>query len=109
MACAAELITRLAKAGIHHPDLNADNVLIARDAQRVHAILLDLDGCRVEGPSRPLDAARLRRRLTRSIRKLERAHPRIQNDGEGHLTRDEIDQLLGGAPNAARPTASTGL
>jgi 3-deoxy-D-manno-octulosonic acid kinase len=95
MACASELITRLAKAGIHHPDLNAGNVLIAREAQRVHAILLDLDGCRVAGPSRPLDAARLRRRLARSIRKLERTRARFQDDGEGYLTNDEIDKLLG--------------
>ena len=51
MACTAELITRLAKAGVHHPDLNAENVLIAREAQRVHAILIDLDGCRVAGPA----------------------------------------------------------
>ena len=95
MACAAELITRLAKAGVRHPDLNADNVLIAREAQRVHAILLDLDGCRVAGPGRPVDPARLRRRLARSIRKLERTRPRFQADGEGHLTNDEMYALLG--------------
>jgi 3-deoxy-D-manno-octulosonic acid kinase len=94
IACAAELITRLARAGVQHPDLNAENVLIARGAQRVHAILLDLDGCRVARPSVPVDAARLRRRLARSIRKLERTRPHFQNDGEGRLTNDEIDQLL---------------
>ncbi len=95
MACAAELITCLAKAGVHHPDLNAENVLIAREGERVHAILVDLDGCRVVGPSFPGDATRLRRRLARSIRKLERTRPQFQNDGEGDLTIDEIDQLLG--------------
>jgi len=95
MACVAELITRLARAGVHHPDLNAENILIAREAQCVHAILLDLDGCRVAGPSVPVDAAKLRRRLARSIRKLERTRPHFQNDGEGHLNNDEIDQLLG--------------
>ena len=94
MACVAELITRLARAGVHHPDLNAENVLIAREPQRVHAILLDLDGCRVAGPSVPVDPAKLRRRLARSIRKLERTRSRFQTDGEGHLTNDEIDQLL---------------
>ena len=95
MACTAELITRLAKAGIHHPDLNAENVLIAREGQRVHAILIDLDGCRVAGPSVPVDATRLRRRLARSIRKLERTRLQSRHDEEGDLTIDEIDQLLG--------------
>jgi 3-deoxy-D-manno-octulosonic acid kinase len=93
--CAAELITRLARAGVHHPDLNAENVLIAREAQRVHAVLLDLDGCRVAGPRVPVDAAKLRRRLARSIRKLERTYPHLENDGERHLTSDEVFRLLG--------------
>ena len=80
---------------MRHSDLNARNVLIAREAQQVHAILLDLDGCRVEGRSNPADAGRLRRRLARSIRKLDRTHERSHDDDEGHLTNDEIDQLLG--------------
>ena len=94
LACTRNLITRLSKAGVHHRDLNAENVLIARDAQHVHAILLDLDGCRVVGPGSPVDAGGLQRRLARSIRKLERTRPRSQNDGEGHLTNDEINPLL---------------
>ena len=94
LVCAATLILRLSKAGVHHRDLNAENVLIARDEQHVHAILLDLDGCRVAGPGSPADAGALRRRLARSIRKLERTRPRFQKNGEGHLTNDEIDRLL---------------
>ena len=94
IACAAEMITRLARAGVHHPDLNARNVLIARDTQSVHAILLDLDRCSVWGPSRPVDAAKIRRRLARSIRKLEPTHLRCQGDGDGRLTKGEIDELL---------------
>ena len=97
LACTANLITRLSEAGVHYRDLNAENVLIARDAQHVHAILLDLDGCKVAGPGSPVDAGGLRRRLARSIRKLERTRPRSQNDGEGHLTADEIMCLLGEA------------
>ena len=97
LARTADLIMRLSLAGVHHRDLNAENVLIARDAQHVHAILLDLDGCRVVGPGSPVDAGRLLRRLARSIRKLERTRPRSQNDGEGHLTNDEMNRLLGGA------------
>ncbi len=93
--CARHLIARLSKAGVRHRDLNARNVLIAREAQQVHAILLDLDGCRVEGRSNPADAGRLGRRLARSIRKLDRAHERSHDDDGGHLTNDEIDHLLG--------------
>ena len=95
VACTAHLITRLSKAGVHHRDLNAGNVLIAREAQHVHAILLDLDGCRVAGPNDPVDAGRLRRRLARSIRKLDRTHQRSHDEGEGHLTNDETNHLLG--------------
>ncbi len=95
LACTANLITRLSKAGVHHRDLNAGNVLIAREAQHVHAILLDLDGCRVAGPNDPVDARRLRRRLARSIRKIDRTHQRSHDDGEGHLTNDEMNHLLG--------------
>ncbi len=95
LACTANLIMRLSEAGVHHRDLNAENVLIARDAQHLHAILLDLDGCRVAGPGNPADAGGLRRRLSRSIRKLGRTRPWSQNDGEGHLTYDDIDRLLG--------------
>ena len=72
LACAAHLITRLSEAGVGHRDLNARNILIAREGPHVHAVLLDLDGCRVAGPSDPVDAGGLRRRLARSIRKLER-------------------------------------
>ena len=97
LACTRDLVTRLSKAGVHHRDLNAEHILIARNTQHVHAVLLDLDGCRVAGPGRPVDAGGLRRRLARSIRKLERTRPRSQNDGEGHLTNDEIFRLLGEA------------
>ncbi len=94
LLCARHLIARLSKAGVRHRDLNAGNVLIAREAQQVHAILLDLDGCRVAGRSNPVDGGRLRRRLARSIRKLDRTQ-RSHDDDEGHLTNDEIDHLLG--------------
>ena len=100
LACAANLITRLSKAGVRHGDLNAENVLIAREGQHVHAILLDLDACRVAGPCSNVDAGGLRRRLLRSIRKLEHTRPPFQGDSEGHLTDDEMNHLLdeGSAP-----------
>ncbi len=96
LICARDLVTRLSRCGVVHPDLNAGNILIAREGQRVHAILLDLDGCRVEGPSNPALAWRLRRRLARSIRKLQRTHQPIHGDGEEPLTINELTRLLGG-------------
>lgn len=94
LACTAKLITRLARAGVHHRDLHVENVLIARRGQHVHAVLLDLDRCKVAGPGGPVDAGRLRRRLARSIRKLERTRSWSQVDGEGQLTDDEMNCLL---------------
>lgn len=94
LACSATLIERLAEAGVHHRDLNAENVLIAREGQHVHAVLLDLDGCKVAGPNRPVDAGGLRRRLSRSICKLERTHPWSRRGGEEHLTNKEMNHLL---------------
>ena len=95
LACAGNLITRLSKAGVRHGDLNAENVLIKREGCHVHAILLDLDACRVTGPSSNVDAGGLRRRLARSIRKLEHTRPPFQGDSGGHLTNDEVNRLLG--------------
>ena len=95
LACTATLITSMSKAGVHHRDLNAGNVLIAREAQHVHAILLDLDQCRVGGPRGPVDAGRLRRRLARSIRKLDRMRRRSDQNNGQTLTNDEVRHLLG--------------
>ena len=95
LVCVRNLITRLSRAGVHHRDLNAGNILVAREASHVHAILLDLDRCRVGGPSDPVDAGKLRRRLARSIRKLDRARQRSHDDDEGHLTNEEMNHLLG--------------
>lgn len=95
LACTARLITDLSRAGIHHKDLNAHNVLIARDGQHVHATLLDLDGCRVGGPTHSVGAAALRRRLIRSIRKLEGARTRSLGPGGRRLTTYEMNDLLG--------------
>ena len=95
LACTANLIARLSKAGVHHRDLNAENILIAQEGQHVHAILLDLDRCRLTGPTHAADAGRLRRRLARSIRKLERERAQLLDDGECYLTDDEMNHLLG--------------
>jgi hypothetical protein len=42
-----------------------------------------------------MNARRLRRRLARSIRKLDSVRPRSDHDDEGNLTNDEIRRLLG--------------
>jgi len=95
LACAANLIARLSKAGVRHRDLNAENVLIKREGHHVHAILIDLDACRVTGPSSNVAAGGLRRRLVRSIRKLQHTRPPFRSDTEGHLTNDQMNYLLG--------------
>ncbi len=95
LACTATLITSLSKAGVHHRDLNARNVLIAREAQHVHAILLDLDKCRVGETRGPVNAGSLRRRLARSILKLDRIQRRSDHNHERNLTNDEMRHLLG--------------
>ena len=95
LTCVAELIQRMSRSGIHHRDLNAKNILIARDAEHVHATLVDLDRCGVTGPDRPIDARTLRRRLARSILKLGRTLAWPHDDGEKPLTYDEMNHLLG--------------
>jgi len=96
LTCTAGLIQRMSRSGIRHRDFNAENILIARDASGVHAILVDLDRCGVAEPRRPVDAGTLRRRLARSIRKLERTRARPGDEGEKPLTHDEMNRLLCG-------------
>lgn len=67
MAGAGELVRELARAGIFHVDLNARNILLARDGTRW---VVDLDRARVlRGPSETA-AERMAARLTRSIVKI---------------------------------------
>ena len=70
LRCTSELMTKLAKYGIHHPDLNARNILLEQHSQGMKAILIDLDRC-VVGKIKISDHEnKLRRRLYRSIQKL---------------------------------------
>lgn len=70
LAEAGALIRAMARAGVHHPDLNARNVLLEWSGGAPHAHLVDLDRCRVDqGPS-PEAAKAMHARLVRSIRKL---------------------------------------
>ncbi len=87
------LVASLVAHGVRHPDLNARNILLAPTSQGMEAIVLDLDRCAVSGSSRPGDGERLRRRLARSIRKLERTR-------SGGLSDEEMEIILKG-PDAS--------
>lgn len=70
LGCAVRAVRRLHAAGIHHPDLNVSNVLVAQRPGD-DAALIDFDRARVgRGPVGTLGAALARRRLSRSIAKL---------------------------------------
>lgn len=70
LAEAGALIRRMAAAGLHHPDLNARNVLLEWTGQAPDAQVVDLDRCRVEPDPIPGAADAMHARLLRSIRKL---------------------------------------
>lgn len=69
--CAVRAVRMLHGSGIHHPDLNVANVLVGEVPQSA-AALIDFDRARVGArPVGPLARAFARRRLARSIAKLE--------------------------------------
>lgn len=73
----ALLLARLQQSGVWHPDLNARNVLVARDATAqgsagITAVLLDIDRAELVLPGDPQLAAANLQRLLRSLRKLTR-------------------------------------
>ncbi len=80
-------IRRFHDAGVHHPDLNAHNVLLTDNAAKV--FLVDFDKARITAP----DNARLQanlKRLRRSLQKL-----RTQSSGFAYEDED-FDALLSG-------------
>lgn len=81
MEAAGLLVRRLEEARIHHPDLNAKNVLLTGGDAAPDAHLLDLDGCRVLDVRALIAAGPMRRRLERSLRKFElRTRRRLDAD-----------------------------
>lgn len=64
------LIRKMATAGVHHVDLNARNVLLEWSGGAPHALVLDLDRCRLTDRPDPDAAVSMHARLLRSIRKL---------------------------------------
>jgi len=72
LRASGRLVRRLELAGVHHADLNAKNIVIARRDGNVDAHMVDLDRCRVRAPGVAAPAFPMRRRLARSLSKLER-------------------------------------
>lgn len=67
-----KLLGSLARAGAHHPDLNARNVLIAWDNNTgAHAFVLDVDRIRFHVPGDPMVSNANLSRLERSLAKLK--------------------------------------
>ncbi len=64
------LIHRMGRAGVHHPDLNAKNVLLSWSGGAPVGYVLDLD--RASAGSKQVEVGAMVRRLLRSIRKFER-------------------------------------
>jgi 3-deoxy-D-manno-octulosonic acid kinase len=88
---AGELVVRLARAGIRHPDLNAKNFLVTPgDGPRPTLTVLDLDRALVEAPG-SVDPGRMGARLERSLRKLERASNRYLGEVEWRALAQGLD------------------
>ena len=89
-----ELLGAMGRHGVHHPDLNLKNILIAPDRGKARAVLLDVDRVRID-PSRARAASGNAARLTRSARKWRDRHG-------APITDDEIGTFttaaLGGRP-----------
>ena len=71
MQVAGRLLARLGATGVHHADLNAKNILLRTSSEALHAYVLDLDRCRLVTPGLTVGHGAMRRRLERSLRKLE--------------------------------------
>lgn len=72
---AAAVTVRLAiAAGLRHPDLHPDNVLVAAHGDKVRAVLVDLDRARLQAP---VDEATQERMLVRMARYLHRHAGRL--------------------------------
>ncbi len=71
LRAATRLIRLLERRGIYHPDLNAKNIVISGGSGSDVAHLVDLDRCRVRATGVPAPSLPMRRRLARSLRKLE--------------------------------------
>lgn len=69
LVAVAELLRDLRAAGAQHADLNAKNIYLAREGERWHAWVLDVDRVRFRRPSEVSVGAPNLARLDRSLRK----------------------------------------
>lgn len=90
----AELLRALQRAGAHHPDLNAANVLIVASDGVHRAVVLDVDRVTFGKIGDPRAGAANVRRLVRSLHKL-RAHHRVD------VSDNEIAGLISAAEQSA--------
>lgn len=90
LRAAVDLLGSLARAGAHHPDLNARNILVTWDSiEGARAHVLDVDRIRFHIPGDPMVARANAGRLERSLRKLR---------GLGELTVSDKEIGLIGNP-----------
>ena len=83
----SQLVAHMAERGVVHPDLNARNILLRQTSEGMEAILLDLDRCAISDRPEASTGSRLRRRLARSIFKLEYSRP-------GEISEQEMAVIL---------------
>jgi len=82
LKASGKLLAQLARAGAHHPDLNARNVLVTWESEGARAHILDVDRIRFHTPSDPMVANANLARLERSLRKLRERESLPVSDAE---------------------------
>lgn len=82
LKAAGKLLIQLARAGAHHPDLNARNVLITWETDGARAHVLDVDRIRFHLPGDPMIGRANLNRLQRSLRKLRERENLSVSDSE---------------------------
>lgn len=86
-----KLLAAMTRAGAHHPDLNARNVLVAWEAgDGAHCLVLDVDRIRFHVPGDPMVA-------NANMERLERSLNRLRGLGELDITEGEIATIGAGA------------
>lgn len=83
LAATGALLASLARAGAHHPDINARNVLITWDeGHGARAHVLDVDRIRFHVPGDPMVSTANFKRLERSLRKIRERESIAVSDEE---------------------------
>jgi hypothetical protein len=82
LKASVKLLSQLARAGAHHPDLNARNVLVTWETDGARAHVLDVDRIRFHTPGDPMVANANLARLERSLQKLRERESLPVSDAE---------------------------